>query len=43
MPGSPVSRYLRKVTPEVATPPALEVIVTRFGAGMLLKRIENTP
>ncbi len=42
-PAALVSCYLRKVTPEVATPPASEVMVTKFGGGMLLKRIENTP
>ena len=31
------SIYLKKVMPEVATPPADEVTVTKFGGGTLLK------
>ena len=31
------------VTPELTTPPALDLIVTRSGAGRFVKRIVNTP
>ena len=42
-PAAPGLVYRRNVMPELAIPPASDVMVTMFGGGMLLKRIENTP
>ncbi len=39
----PLSYWRKSVTPEVAKPPPLEVTVTRFGAVMFEKVMENVP